>query len=66
MLNWQPPDHCDRKPDRHPVCGARARHHDDQRGAGRDPGSFRYAYITGRQEFLIDPDDPLARGFMLR
>ena len=24
------------------------------------------AYITGRHEFLIDPDDPLRRGFILR
>ena len=24
------------------------------------------AYITGRHEFLIDPDDPLAHGFILR
>ena len=24
------------------------------------------AYITGRHEFVIDPSDPLARGFMLR
>ncbi len=24
------------------------------------------AFITGRQEFLIDPDDPLQRGFILR
>lgn len=24
------------------------------------------AYITGRNEFLIDPDDPLAEGFLLR
>ena len=24
------------------------------------------AYITGRHEFLIDPDDPLKRGFVLR
>ena len=24
------------------------------------------AYITGRHEFLIDPDDPLKDGFILR
>ena len=24
------------------------------------------AYITGRNEFLIEPDDPLSVGFMLR
>ena len=24
------------------------------------------AYITGRHEFLIDPDDPFKKGFMLR
>jgi proline racemase len=24
------------------------------------------AYITGRHEFLIDPDDPLKEGFILR
>jgi trans-L-3-hydroxyproline dehydratase len=24
------------------------------------------AFITGRNEILIDPEDPLARGFLLR
>jgi len=24
------------------------------------------AYITGRHEFLIDPEDPLKEGFILR
>ncbi|MCW8891744.1 MAG: proline racemase family protein, partial [Deltaproteobacteria bacterium] len=24
------------------------------------------AHITGRNEFLIDPEDPLKRGFILR
>jgi proline racemase len=24
------------------------------------------AYITGRHEFFIDPEDPLRAGFMLR
>ncbi|MBW2690718.1 MAG: proline racemase family protein, partial [Deltaproteobacteria bacterium] len=24
------------------------------------------AYITGRHEFLIDPDDPFKDGFMMR
>ena len=24
------------------------------------------AHITGRHEFLVDPDDPLGRGFILR
>jgi trans-L-3-hydroxyproline dehydratase len=25
-----------------------------------------HAYITGQHEFLVDPDDPLSRGFILR
>ena len=27
---------------------------------------LRTAYITGRNEFLIDPNDPLRHGFLLR